>query len=782
VLVAALAVVACEEANQGRDARARFEQAVADQDPSQARAAAVDLERELPDSADAVIEVARMLADIGEMNEARWMLEEARARHPERTDLILGLAETSLRVGDASGALAALQDVPEDAEESAYAEVLRARAQVQLGELEEGLATLDRAQAHYDDPLLFRLERIDLLAGEHRAREALATVREIQADPRVQNEAQLQLAVIESDLLAASEGADAALAPLDEIWAAHPGAPEVAAKRTSLLVAQGRAAEALRDLRVALEADPEALALYVLGAQAALATGDVPAAEVLLRRHLEIDVSAASLRNLALFLDRLGRASEAANLLAELPELDDPLQRIELRYLAIALRIDAGDLARARRDVAAFGREHPRNPRYGYLLARLELAEGDPQAAAKRLGEVLTRLDRPDVKHLLAVALERLGDRAGAELRYGLAALENPQQIPSWLGLLRMLEAQGKWERAADVAMGLVRLAPAVGSAYQVLANAKIALGRPDEAETLLRDYVGRNPNRHGPRAALSLALRRQGRPAEALAVLDGAGADAADDPVLAGERAVVLGQLGRLSEAFEVLDSMQEEGRDARALRHARIYLLFLADRGDEALAEAGRAAALDDADPVPHRMEADYLASRGRFEESVEPYRRALERATDAGVAFRLGVALEGAGRDADAIDAYRRAIEIDERAVGPRNNLALVLARVGATREALEMAQSAYARAETDPVVMDTLASLYRASGLAGRAAALLEKARRSDSESAEIAYHLALAYRDAQRPDDARALLIDLGARLEPEHALRGAVDAALASLR
>ena len=146
---------------------------------------------------------------------------------------------------------------------------------------------------------------------------------------------------------------------------------------------------------------------------------------------------------------------------------------------------------------------------------------------------------------------------------------------------------------------------------------------------------------------------------------------------------------------------------------------------------------------------------------------------------------MALERCGRDAEAKDAYRRAIEIDEAAVGPRNNLALVLARGGETQAALEMAQSAYARAETDPVVMDTLASLYLESGLAARAAALLEKARRSDSESAdsaEIAYHLALAYRDSGRQREARTLLADLDAELEPDHALRGPLDDALKSLR
>ena len=781
----ALLFAACGEADDTRPARERFDAAVADYDFVGARSAAVDLGEELPDTPGAVIEVARLLGEIGEMNEARWMLREALKRHPGQNDLRVGLAETSLRVGDAEGARVVLEGFPEGVEQSAYVEVLRARAAIQLGALGEGLEILERAQERFDEPVLFRLERIDVLAGEQRNEEALAIVAQMRADATLPEAALDWLAIRASDLVGKTEGPEAALARIDEIWARGARSADVATRRTSLLVGLGRAPEALAQLRAALNAQPDAGALYPIAAQAAIAAGDLATAERLYRQHIEFETSATSLSNLALFLNRLGRVGEAAELLADLPELADPVQRIELHYLAIALQIEAGDIDKARPHVEAFGREYPRNPRLGYLQARLALADGNPGVAAKQLSEVLTRFDRPDVKHLLGVALERAGDPVGAELRYGLAAQQSPQQIPSWLGLLRTLEVQGKWDRAAEVAQRVIRLAPVGAFAYQALANAKIAVGRPDEAEELLRDYVAAHPGRVGPRVALSLALRRQARAAEALAVLDEADEVQARSVDLATERAVVLAQLGRVAEAFDVLAAAEVTEPEPRARRHARIYLLFAAGRGEDALSEAKRAVESDALDAVPHRMTADYLASLGRFDDAVEPYRRALALVPDGGVAFRLGVALERCGRDAEAKDAYRRAIEIDEAAVGPRNNLALVLARGGQTQAALEMAQSAYARAETDPVVMDTLASLYLESGLAARAAALLEKARRSDSESAdsaEIAYHLALAYRDSDRQVEARALLADLDAELEPDHVLRGPLDDALESLR
>ena len=794
LLAALLATAGC-----GDDARTRYDAAVFDHDPVEARSAALARLDELSDTPEAVIEVARLLGDIGEMNEARWLLSEAVARHPESSELRLGLAETSLRIGDAENALAALGEPETGTDAVAYAEVLRARAHVELGDLAEGLAILERAHRQFEEPTLFRLERVDLLAGAQRHEQALETVREMEVDPAVSAEVREWLATRASDLVLAIDGPEAALERLGSL-----DSHTAVSRRAALLVMLGRRDEALEEIRTAIEREPDAGALYPVGAQVSLAAGDIANAEALLREHLAAEPGATSLRNLALFLSRLGRGEEASEMLAKLPEIEDPVDRIELRYLAIVLQMEAGDLDRARSAIDAFARDHPRNPRLGYLLARRDLADGKPEAAAARLMDVLTRLDRSDVKHLLGVALERSGDYAGAEVRYGLAAQQSPHQIPSWLGLLRTLQAQGKWERVAAVAEQMIRVAPVGASGFLALANARIAMGQPAEAEGLLRDSLEQNPGLVGPRVGLSVALRRQGRAAEALEVLEFDSPNElipAEQGELAAERAVVLGQLGRWAEAFAVLEGAPpsvESDVDGRSLRHARIYLLFAAGRVDEALLEAERASTLDPDDPTPSQMAADHLASRGRFAESVVPYREALARAADADVAFRLAVSLERSERDPEAIEAYRRAVAIDERAVGPRNNLALVLARTGALREALEAAQGAYARAESDPLVMDTLATLYLEWGLAPRATRLLEKALhaaesvesteaggssdRMVTDTSEIAYHLALAYRESNRLDDARALLAELDAKLEPGHALRASVDTARASVQ
>ena len=93
----------------------------------------------------------------------------------------------------------------------------------------------------------------------------------------------------------------------------------------------------------------------------------------------------------------------------------------------------------------------------------------------------------------------------------------------------------------------------------------------------------------------------------------------------------------------------------------------------------------------------------------------------------------------------------------------------------------AQAAYARAESEPMVMDTLGWLYLRKGIPDRAVALLENAHALDPTNTEIRYHLALAYRGADRIDEARELLSELREQTPTTHELYARIGEALAAL-
>jgi len=767
----------------GESARRRYHAAVSDQDGARARAAVADLEQALPATPEAAVELAQMLSGIGEMNRAHRLLERAVERHPGNSQLILGLVETSLRVGDARGALRTLAGIRTDAPEYPYAQLLRARAEILLGDLDAGLALLADAETRFPDTKGFRLERIDVLITEKRLDEALELLRDKQQERGIPGDVRRWLALREADVVAASDGPEAALELLRPLLAVDPASHEVLRRRTAMLISMGRSADAVPELEAGVGATSEGVVLYALLAQARLSAGDEAGAEQALRQGVERDPSSVSLTNLARFLHERGRSGEGADVLGQLDEVSAQADAIEPRYMRVAMLIEAGRLGEARQRFAVFQREYPLNPRQGYLQARFDLAEGDSAAAAQGLSQVIARMDRSDVHHLLGVALELSGDLPGAEQRYGLAVQQNPQQVSSWVALLRTLEQQAKWKAAVDVAKKLVRVDPLAASAYASVARAYLALDQPESAEQVLREYTERYPELAGPRVALVLALRKQGRVDEALQQLAAAEKDFPGNPALASEKAVVLGQLGRSDEAFALVEAALRENGETAELRHARLYLLLATGRRDEALIAAERAASVNPRDSRALVMVGDFLASRGEFAEAAGRYQAALERSPmDAALTFRMGIALDRSGDTERAVAAYRRAIELDEAAVGPRNNLALVLQRQGRLPEALEAAQAAFGLEGGNPVVMDTLGSLYIDSGRVERGLALLEKARSADPASADVAYHLALAYREVGREREARSLLDELNARLEPGHELREPVGEALASLR
>ena len=105
-----------------------------------------------------------------------------------------------------------------------------------------------------------------------------------------------------------------------------------------------------------------------------------------------------------------------------------------------------------------------------------------------------------------------------------------------------------------EAATAVTRLAPGQAEGFAALVRAQLALGQLESAEALLRERIERFPALPGPRAALAFALRRQGREAEALAVLEAADPILRDDPLLRAERAVLLGRLGRVDEGLALL------------------------------------------------------------------------------------------------------------------------------------------------------------------------------------------------------------------------------------
>ena len=208
-------------------------------------------------------------------------------RHPERGELRLALAETALVVGDAARALAALENVSAGDAEHARALLLRAKAELALGDLEAGLDTLERGEALYPDQFQFRIARIETLAAEERFEPALELVKQARLRDELGDPQRAWLEQYEAGLLQALGETDAALGLLEVMTAANPDNVEAWRRRVAILIEEGRADEACDALARALEVRPDVGALYALLASVRLARGDAEAAEAALRERVE---------------------------------------------------------------------------------------------------------------------------------------------------------------------------------------------------------------------------------------------------------------------------------------------------------------------------------------------------------------------------------------------------------------------------------------------------------------------------------------------------------------
>jgi len=775
--------LACAPSEERAEAaRERFDLALVDGDMRFALEALEDLKATLPDTPESKLELASRLGRAGEMSQAVWLLDEATQRYPDHTGLRMGLAEGALFIGDSALALRALEPISAEDSRAPNAAVLRARAQIALGDLETGLATLERAEARYPDQFFrLRVARFEALCKEKSFDLALALLDDARSREDLSEPQRSWVELRRADVLAAAGETETALQELAVRLDQRPDDSEARTRRVAILIQEGRADEAADELTRALEANPDSVELYPLLASAERARGDDASAEAALRERLARDPSPTALATLADYLHQAGRSAEGAALLGEAVAKAGERASAELSYLHVAMLLTAGDEESASEQFDEFRRRYPRNPRVDYLRARFELERGDTDAAVHRLKQVASRLDRSDVQHWLGIALELQGDYEAAEFRYGLATARNPSQISSYLGLVRTFERRAMWRQVLHYAGVLVHRSPGDALGYDYAVRAMLAMGQLDAAEAGSRLYVERFPDLPEPRLLLAQTLRTQGRSQEALTVLEEALQRNPDEPQLIAERAVALSLAGRSDEGLRTLDEALSRHEDDASLHRGRAYLMFVSDRREQARGEVERALELNPGDPSPLQMMGDFFSMRGDFAHAVPAYERYLERRPhDASVLFRLAIALERTGDAAAAIAVYRRAAVADDQALAPRNNLALLLEREGRLDEALEAAQEAYAVSASEPAVMDTLGWLYFLRGKPERAVALLEKARKGAPGDAEIRLHLALAYRESGQTLQAQELLKELHEQLDPSHELYRQVDEAVAS--
>jgi protein O-GlcNAc transferase len=279
----------------------------------------------------------------------------------------------------------------------------------------------------------------------------------------------------------------------------------------------------------------------------------------------------------------------------------------------------------------------------------------------------------PDLQQSLQMAFEfrKAGRPAEAERIYRDCMARHPRQ-PMLLGHLgELLLQNGDGLAALPLLEQARQLAPGHAPFWLLETQCLLELGRPKDAKKVISEAV-----RKGLRHPLAEELLKKAR--------SGQGAPTA--------------KAAPLKESLRQLDALFRARHFAEAERKARELLRHHAKS------------------PHVWYLLGMAIISQGRLEESLEPFRRALEHdPAMAPASFNLGFALERLSRLDEALEAYRWTVKADPQMADAYNNMGNVLQKLVRHEEALAAYERAIALApQTAPFRMnrgDALRDLER-----------------------------------------------------------------------
>lgn len=130
---------------------------------------------------------------------------------------------------------------------------------------------------------------------------------------------------------------------------------------------------------------------------------------------------------------------------------------------------------------------------------------------------------------------------------------------------------------------------------------------------------------------------------------------------------------------------------------------------------------------------------------EAAVQAYRRAIElNPADVDAMNNLGIAYQELGRLESAIDAYRKTLELNPQVIAARTNLGIALQTVGKLDEALESLKTAYQLFPHHVPTILALGQCCLAKGLVNDAGECFGAAAQIDPQNADVFYNLGLAH--------------------------------------
>lgn len=689
-LAAALALAGCSDSPESMLGKAK--ESIAKKDP---KAAEIHLKNLLQksDNAEARFLLGEIHMQGGDLPAADKELRRAEAAGYDASRVAVLLSETLLRMGSAKEALAAAaKGTPADPAEKASLSTTVGRAKLLMGDRNGAKAAYEEAVAANPDhaPALAGLiglqaaagevreanEAADRLVAKHpRSHDALTLKGELElvqgrrneatewfvkaalADPfdRMSRARIASVAIDRKDYVEAQKW-------LDELKKLTGPAPLTMQLQGILYARQGKFNEARDAIQLALKAAPDFIPALALGSEVSLQLGAVEQAERYARDVIErAPNSPQGYRLLAAIQIRTNAPEKALQTLD--PVLAKGAKDPVLFALAGEAALRANEPARSAAYFEKGIKLDPADVRKQTGLAYAHLAVGEKDRAMSELARIST-LPGADAQPDLALIATLMRDRQYDKALEAIDRLEKKQPGSAMVSNLRgsALLAKGDVAGARKAFEQTIERDPKSVSAVGSLANLDLRDGKPDEAKRRFTTLLERDPkNIQGMLALAQIVLRSAPKGDtrhrdEVQSLLKKAyEADRSSVPAILALASWYAGN-NQVKDAIPMLQG-------ALASRPDDIQLL-------DALGNA--------------YLRADQEALGM---ETLEKILRA--RPNDATLQMRMGQMKLARGDGSAALTNFRRAAELQPKAVEPRVAIASALVRTGKTAEARAVA---------------------------------------------------------------------------------------------
>ncbi len=481
-----------------------------------------------------------------------------------------------------------------------------------------------------------------------------------------------------------------------------------------LFALEGSHAEAVRELRQALGADPDSPELHTLLARSHLELGQLDAASAAVNEALRCDHDSA----------------DALVVRAEVEER-------------------RGDLDAARASLEHAVRAEPAHEEAGLRMAELAVRRGDRPEALRWL--VRTAAERPNdraLRYEIVGLYEELGRNADAEAALRRLCADDPGDVDARLRLGRLFERTGRVELAITTLRGAFDMSDEVVDTGEALVEALLDAGQQAAARDVVDVVEDRASHADADqRARVASLLRRVGRADRARAVL----AEVLERRPAAHTARARLGELlaegGELAPAIAEWDKVPLDSPEGPAAVRAAALWLVKRGRGEEAGARVERALAearrrrLGNVERLVLVL-GEVYERRGEVGRATAHLRQAVTQAPESeALLLSLASLLERHGEQAAAAELVRRALQRRPGSVSLVNFHAYSLVQRGQRLdEAERLLRQALAKEPRNGAVTDSLGWCLFKRGAIDEAQRLLELADRLAPGEPEILRHL------------------------------------------